>query len=165
MTPPLPVTAAVAPLPVMTPAQVRAALLAGTEIALLDVREEDPFAQAHPLWAVQLSAGRIALDAPWRLPRRSVTVVVYDNGEGLAVPAARELQALGWTAVHLLAGSADVAGRAGGAGGTAELTPNGLAAWREAGGELFRDVNVPSKAFGELVEHEAGTPSLPARCP
>ncbi len=28
----------------------------------------------------------------------------------------------------------------------------GLSGWRAAGGELFRDVNVPSKAFGELVE-------------
>lgn len=125
-----------------TPAAVRAALLARQEIALVDVREEDPFAQAHPLWAVQLSAGRIALDAPWRLPRREVPVVVYDNGEGLAEPAARELQALGYTAVQVLGG--------------------GLAAWQASGGELFRDVNVPSKAFGELVEHERHTPSLPA---
>ena len=133
-------------LPELTTAQVRAALLARREIALIDVREEDPFAQEHPLFAVQLSAGRIELDAPWRLPRRDVTIVVYDDGEGLAVAAARTLQALGYTQVHLLAGP----------------QRNGLQGWREAGGELFRDVNVPSKAFGELVEHERHTPSLPA---
>lgn len=129
-------------LPSLTPAQVRQHLLDRREIALIDVREEDPFAQAHPLWAVQLGAGRIALDAPWRLPRHDVTIAVYDNGEGLAAPAARALQALGYTRVHLLAG--------------------GLAGWRDAGGELFRDVNVPSKSFGELVEHVRHTPSLPA---
>jgi hypothetical protein len=39
----------------------------------------------------------------------------------------------------------------------------GLQGWRDAGGELFRDVNVPSKAFGELVEHERHTPSLSAQ--
>ena len=71
-----------------------------------------------------------------------MTIAVYDNGEGLASPAAQELQALGYTRVHLLDG--------------------GLAAWRDAGGELFRDVNVPSKSFGELVEHERHTPSLAA---
>ena len=76
-------------LPSLTPAQVRQSLLDRQEIALVDVREEDPFAQAHPLWAVQLGAGRIALDAPWRLPRRDVPIAVYDNGEGLAAPAAR----------------------------------------------------------------------------
>ncbi|WP_051244160.1 rhodanese homology domain-containing protein [Azohydromonas australica] len=129
-------------LPRLGASDVRAALLSRREIALIDVREEDPFAQEHPLFAVQISAGRIELDAPWRLPRRDVDIAVYDDGEGLAEPAARRLQALGYTRVHLLEG--------------------GLQGWRDAGGELFRDVNVPSKAFGELVEHERGTPSLPA---
>lgn len=129
-------------LPRLGASDVRAALLSRREIALIDVREEDPFAQEHPLFAVQISAGRIELDAPWRLPRRDVNITVYDDGEGLAEPAARRLQALGYTRVHLLEG--------------------GLQGWRDAGGELFRDVNVPSKAFGELVEHERGTPSLPA---
>jgi rhodanese-related sulfurtransferase len=129
-------------LPRLRASDVRTALLLQREIALIDVREEDPFAQEHPLFAVQISAGRIELEAPWRLPRRDVTLAVYDDGEGLAEPAARRLQALGYTQVHLLEG--------------------GLQGWREAGGELFRDVNAPSKAFGELVEHERGTPSLPA---
>ena len=33
----------------------------------------------------------------------------------------------------------------------------------DAGGELFRDVNVPSKAFGEFVEAQRHTPSLSRR--
>ncbi|NML16431.1 rhodanese homology domain-containing protein [Azohydromonas caseinilytica] len=130
-------------LPRLSASDVRTALLFRREIALIDVREEDPFAQEHPLFAVLLSAGRIELEAPWRLPRHDVTIAVYEDGEGLAEPAARRLQALGYTGVHLLDG--------------------GLQGWRDAGGELFRDVNVPSKAFGELVEHERGTPSLPAQ--
>lgn len=135
-------------LPCLNPADVRAALLAKHEVALIDVREEHPFAQEHPLFAVQLSLSRIELDAPWRLPRPDVLMAVYDDGEGLAEPAARTLLALGYTQVHLLAG--------------------GLQGWRDSGGlaggagELFRDVNVPSKAFGEWVEHECCTPSLPA---
>jgi len=134
-------------LPVTTTAEVRAALLARREIALLDVREEAPFAEAHPLFAANLALSRIELEAWRRIPRRDVPIVVYgdDNGrgEGLARRAAERLAGLGYTRVSLLDG--------------------GLAGWAAAGGELFRDVNVPSKAFGELVEAERHTPSFSAQ--
>lgn len=123
--------------------EVRRLLLNRQEVALLDVREEDPYAQAHPLFAANLPAGRIELEAWHRIPRRDTPLVVYDKGEGLAAPAARKLQQLGYTDVSLLAG--------------------GLDGWQQAGGELFRDVNVPSKAFGELVEAQRHTPSLSAQ--
>ena len=42
------------------------------------------------------------------------------------------------------------------------LLEGGLAGWAAGGGELFRDVNAPSKAFGELVEATAGTPAVAA---
>ncbi|USX29057.1 rhodanese-like domain-containing protein [Oxalobacteraceae bacterium OTU3CINTB1] len=128
--------------PYRSPQQVREDLLARREIALLDVREEDPHAQAHPLFAANLPYGRIELDAYAKLPRRDVPIVVLDGGEGLAVSAASRLRQLGYTDVSLLAG--------------------GVAGWQAAGGELFRDVNVPSKAFGELVEAKLHTPSLSA---
>jgi len=130
--------------PSLSFAEVRTRLLARQETALLDVREEDPFAQEHPLWAANLPLSRIELDAFRRIPRRDTVLVLYGShhGEDLAPRAARKLAALGYTEVHLLEG--------------------GLEGWRSAGGELFRDVNVPSKAFGELVEHERHTPSLPA---
>ena len=128
--------------PYRSPQQVREDLLARREIALLDVREEDPHAQAHPLFAANLPYGRIELDAYAKLPRRDVYIVVLDGGEGLAVSAASRLRQLGYTDVSLLAG--------------------GVAGWQAAGGELFRDVNVPSKAFGELVEARNHTPSLSA---
>ena len=123
---------------------LRARLLARDETALLDLREEDPFAQAHPLWAANLPLSRIEIDAWRRIPRRDTFIVLYGahDGEDLVPRAARTLAALGYTNLHALDG--------------------GLDGWRAAGGELFRDVNVPSKSFGELVEHERGTPSLPA---
>jgi len=132
-------------LPTFSAAQVRAHLLArDTEIALLDVREEDPYAQAHPLWAANLPLSRIELEAWRRIPRRDTRIVLFGEhaGDDLAPRAAAVLRRLGYTQVHALDG--------------------GLDGWRAAGGELFRDVNVPSKAFGELVEHERHTPSLPA---
>ena len=130
------------PLPLKTYLDVRQALLAKQEIALIDVREEDPFAQAHLLFASNIAAGHIELYAWSRIPRRDTAIVLLDNGEGLAAPAARTLQKLGYTDVALLAG--------------------GLQGWVEAGGEIFKDVNVPSKALGELGEAQRHTPSLAA---
>jgi rhodanese-related sulfurtransferase len=117
----------VASFPVASCAAVRARLLARDETALLDVREEDPFAQEHPLWAANLPLSRIEIEAWRRIPRRDTFVVLYGahGGTDLAPRAARTFAALGYTNVHLLEG--------------------GLEGWRAAGGELFRDVNVPSK--------------------
>ncbi|MEC4589941.1 rhodanese-like domain-containing protein [Nitrospirillum amazonense] len=124
------------------PEDVRFHLIARRELALLDVREEDPYAQAHPLFAANLPLSRLELEVLDRVPRRDTAIVLYDAGEGLAERAAVTLAALGYTNVRLLTG--------------------GLEGWRAAGYEIFRDVNVPSKAFGELVETEAHTPSLSA---
>jgi len=123
-------------------ANIRQALLARQELALLDVREEAPFAEEHPLFAANIPLSKLELEVYARIPRRDTAVTVYDDGEGLAPLAAQRLQALGYTDVALLEG--------------------GLGGWRKAGGELFRDVNVPSKAFGELVESQRHTPSLAA---
>ncbi|MFZ6049266.1 rhodanese-related sulfurtransferase [Pseudomonas sp. CR3202] len=123
-------------------ADIRKALLAGEETALLDVREEAPFAEAHPLFAANIPLSKLELEVYARIPRRDTRVTVYDAGEGLAERAAHKLRDLGYVDVALLEG--------------------GLEGWRAAGGELFKDVNVPSKAFGELVESERHTPSLAA---
>ena len=37
-----------------------------------------------------------------------------------------------------------------------------MKAWADAGLILFSGVNVPSKAFGEFVEHERDTPNIDA---
>ncbi|WP_408590876.1 rhodanese-like domain-containing protein [Novosphingobium sp.] len=126
----------------VTPQDIRNALLARSEIALIDLREEADFARAHPLFAAQIPLRRLEAEARWRLPRADALVVVYDNGEGLVEPALAQLAALGFTNAHALQG--------------------GLGGWRDAGFELFEDVNSYSKAFGELVEHNRHTPSLPA---
>src|SRR3954469_862417 len=93
----------------MTPAtitspQVRTALLLRDEIALLDLRHEAAFATGHPLFAANMAAGRIALEAGIRLPRKDVPIVLYDAGEGLVPEAADRLAALGYTDVRQLDG-------------------------------------------------------------
>lgn len=127
---------------IATTREVRQALIDGREIALLDIRDEAVFAEAHPLFAASLPLDRVELDILDRVPRLTTPIVVYDDGEGLADASLPRLAALGYSNVSVLEG--------------------GLNGWRTAGGEIFRDVNTPSKAFGELVEARRHTPSLTA---
>ncbi|WP_241911889.1 rhodanese-like domain-containing protein [Telmatospirillum siberiense] len=113
----------------------------GSEIALFDVREEGPYADAHPLFAISLPLTRIESDIFDLVPRRNAPIVLYDDGEGLAERARSLIEGLGYSDVTILEG--------------------GLRGY-ERRGELYRDVNVPSKAFGELVESIRHTPSLAA---
>src|ERR1700682_2650790 len=78
--------------PSVTPSQVRCALLLRDEIALLDVRHEAAFATGHPLFAANMAADRIVLEAETRLPRKDVPIVVYDAGEGLVPQAVDRLE-------------------------------------------------------------------------
>ena len=82
-------------LPSVTPSEIRTALLLRDEIALLDLRHEAAFATGHPLFAANMAAGRIALEAEMRLPRKDVPVVLYDDGEGLVAQAADRLRGIG----------------------------------------------------------------------
>ena len=123
-------------------AALRAALSDGNELAILDAREEGEFARSHLFWAVPCPLSLADLRAPSLLPRRSLRIVAVDAGGGEAERLARILASLGCTDVSVLAG--------------------GIAAWAAAGGELFSGVNVPSKAFGEWVEHHYGTESIDA---
>ena len=112
------------------------------EIALLDAREELSFGQAHILYASCMPLSRLELLADAMVPRRSVRIVVCDGGEGFDERAAKRLSELGYENVSVLDGGVD--------------------AWREARLEIFSGVNVPSKAFGEFIEVEYGTPSVSA---
>jgi hypothetical protein len=60
---------------------VRQALLDKSEIAFLDVREEDPHAQSHPLFAANFPLSRVELDAYSKLPRRDAWLVTLDEGD------------------------------------------------------------------------------------
>ena len=122
---------------------VRNKLLNQEEIAFLDVREEDPHAREHPLFAANLPLSRIEIDAYGKLPKKNIPIVTLDDGEGYAELAAQRLSALGFSDVSVFEG--------------------GVTGWKAAGGEVFKDVNVPSKSFGELVESKRHTPSLSAQ--
>lgn len=113
-----------------------------TELALIDVREAGQFGEGHLFFASNIPYSRLELDAPALLPRLTVPIVLIDDGDGVAQRAARRLQGLGYTSLHVLRG--------------------GNASWSAAGHELFKGVNVPSKTFGELVEWRQHTPRIDA---
>jgi len=126
----------------MTPAALRERLLGKEEFALLDVREQGVHYQGHPFFASSLPLSRLELMAQDLVPRKSAPLVLLDGGEeGLAERARARLASFGYADIDILEG--------------------GCAAWRATGGELFSGVNVPSKAFGEFVEHHYGTPRIP----
>jgi rhodanese-related sulfurtransferase len=128
------------PLTVRSAQHVREALVSRRELALLDVRPEHEHAQGHPLFAASLPFDRLELEVLDRVPDLGAPVVVLDGGEGTAALAERQLSGLGYLRVSMLEG--------------------GIAAWSNAGYELFGDVNAPSKAFGELVASRLRVPFI-----
>ncbi len=112
------------------------------EIAPLDVREDADFAAGHLLLARNVPVGRIELVMDALVPRRDVPIVLMDAGGGEARRAVQPLEGLGYIDVAILDG--------------------GIDAWKAAGYQLYSGTNVPSKAFGELVEHRHHTPSISA---
>ncbi len=125
-------------------AALHAALLDGDELALIDVREQGVYCRSHLFWAVCIPLSRLELQILDLVPRRSARIVLCDDGDsGLAAAAASVLETLGYGDVRILEG--------------------GAAAWAAGGHELYSGVNVPSKAFGEFVEHAYDTPRLPAQ--
>ena len=126
-------------------------LKSGEVFAFFDVREEGEFStKGHPLFATPLPLSRLEPRAFALLPDPHTRIVLMDSGEegqirnGPAAPTAppRSSQQLGYTNVAVMKG--------------------GLKAWRDAGYEVFTGVNVPSKAFGEVVEHDNDTPRIDA---
>ena len=124
------------------PRGLKAQLHDGGEIALLDAREEGPFSRRHLLMASCVPLSRLELLVDDLVPRRTARVVWCDDGDGLGERAAERMSALGYQDVAVLDG--------------------GITAWEATGYRLYTGVHVPSKAFAEVVEHEAGTPWISA---
>lgn len=113
------------------------------EIALFDVREHGQYGESHLFMATSLPYSRLEYEIVRLAPRKSVRLVVYDeNGLGVSVKAAQALIQQGYQDIYILL--------------------NGTQGWQDAGFNLFSGVNLPSKTFGELVEHQCHTPRLSA---
>lgn len=124
----------------VTAADLKAGISRGGELAILDAREEGEFGHGHLFWAIPCPLSKKELRARALLPRKETRVVCVDGGEGHAEKLAAYLTSIGHADVHVLKG--------------------GTPAWKAAGYIVFTGVHVPSKAFGEWVEHHYGTESL-----
>ena len=114
-----------------------------SEIALFDVREHGQYGESHLFLATSVPYSRLEFDAARLALRKSVRLVVYDDdGAGVAVRAAKALEKQGYQQLYILSG--------------------GARGWKDAGFNLFAGVNLPSKTFGELVEHQCHTPRVSA---
>jgi len=122
-------------------------LVDGAELALLDAREQGVYFDSHLFHAACIPLSSLELILRRLVPRADTRVVWCDAGDaapgdGLADRAMARATELGYTNQSVLEG--------------------GTAAWGESGRELYAGVNVPSKAFGEHVEHTYDTPRIPA---
>lgn len=121
---------------------LRRRLYGGGEVALLDVRELGQIAEGHILFSAPLPYSVFELRLPGLVPNLNAPMILVDGGDGVAGRAAGRAEAMGYTDVSVLSGGVD--------------------SWADAGFELFDGVNVPSKVFGEMVEHDADTPRMSA---
>ena len=126
----------------LNPAAVKAMLGDGQELAPIDVREELIFSRSHLLWARNVPLSRLELRLAALVPRKTTRIVLIDDNDGLVQRAADILAGAGYSDLSYLDG--------------------GNAAWAAAGFELFSGVHVPSKAFGEFIEHQSDTPNVSA---
>jgi rhodanese-related sulfurtransferase/predicted metal-dependent enzyme (double-stranded beta helix superfamily) len=126
--------------PLLQPQALKQALVDGGEIAVLDVRESGVFARRHLYFAASAPLWRLELQIDALVARRSTRIVLVDADETLAHHAAAKLVRWGWRNVSVLTGGTD--------------------GWAAAGFEVFSGNNVPSKAFGEAIEHQKHTPTI-----
>jgi rhodanese-related sulfurtransferase len=124
-------------------ADLRRELDSSHEVALLDVRREGDFGTDHVFSASNVPLSQLELRLPTVVPRRTAPIVLCDADDGLTSEAVTVVSGMGYDAVSILEG--------------------GIYAWAHAGHCLFSGINVPSKAFGEYVEHHAGTPHIDPR--
>ncbi len=118
-------------------------LLTSTEeFAVIDPREELMFSRGHLFSATNMPLSRLELLIDAGVPDKSIRIVLCDDGEGTADKAVTVLEELGFSDVRVLDG--------------------GLPAWALTGGAVFSGMNVPSKAFGEVVENKLNTPTISA---
>ncbi|MFT4509224.1 rhodanese-like domain-containing protein [Caballeronia sp. 15711] len=114
----------------------------GEELALLDLRSVEAFAKGHPLFATNLPLENLERDALRFVPRKSVRLVLVDNGDNTAAQGAATLERLGYTDINVLTG--------------------GIPAWTADGLNGLPTFDIPGIIFSESVRDLRGTPSIEA---
>jgi rhodanese-related sulfurtransferase len=127
----------------VAPEALYALLLSSEELALLDVREARQAHQTHLALARHAPLSSLELQIGAFVPRLSTSIVLYDETDADAGPAARAeaiLDRLGYRNVRRLRG--------------------GLAAWQARALPVIDGYNALVKAFGDLARLHYQTPVL-----
>ena len=110
------------------------------EIAFIDVREIGKHTEGHPFFSISIPFSTFEINIGRLLPNKNVRVVLFDDNNGISELAYKQAKALGYSKILIL--------------------KEGVKGWLGAKFKLFDGINVPSKSFGELVEHKFRTPSI-----
>ncbi len=97
----------------VTVAEARERLASGRDIRLIDVREDNEWQAGHAAGATHLGRGIIERDIEKEVPDKGAELILYCGGGYRSALAAVNLQRMGYTNVHSMAG--------------------GWTAWQEAG--------------------------------
>ncbi|MGB7913616.1 MAG: rhodanese-like domain-containing protein [Desulfobaccales bacterium] len=128
----------------ITAHQLKDLLKGDMEIALLDVRERNPFSREHLLRSSCVPLSQLEIIIGDLVPRLAAKIVLISEGPSdvwrLDERAALRLHELGYLDVSILQG--------------------GVSGWRDAGFELFSGVGSYSKAFGEWIAEKYHTPFI-----
>jgi rhodanese-related sulfurtransferase len=130
------------PIRTLTPEALRNLIASRREVAVLDIREEGVSARRRLFYSSVTPVGRLGFVVKRLVPRRDTPVVLVDTHGESSRRAAAFLDEAGYTDVSVLDG--------------------GIDGWARAGYEVFSGTNVPSKAFGEIIETRLHTPNIDA---
>lgn len=126
----------------LSPEAVRRVLLAGGEVALLDVRSLEDYGRGHVLPAVPAPRDRMRDELPRLVPCRATRLILCDDGRGEAAAAAELAAGLGYGNLAVLDG--------------------GTSGWQGAGFRLFDGINVLGAALAETVDLVCRPPNISA---
>ncbi|HEY7167000.1 MAG TPA: rhodanese-like domain-containing protein [Candidatus Binatia bacterium] len=108
--------------------------------AVFDIRERGEFNESQISFATSLPRSQIEFRIGDLVPAPEIPVIVYGVGDGREQLAATTIENLGYANVSILTG--------------------GLSAWKDAHLLVVSGVNVPSKAFGERLQHQENVPEI-----
>jgi rhodanese-related sulfurtransferase len=112
----------------------------GNELAVLDLRDESAFAKGHPLFATNLPLRRLVAEVTRFVPRKSVRLVLVDDGSGQSAKGAAILGRLGYADINILKG--------------------GIPAWLEGGVNGLPTFDIPGVIFTVAVADQRETPAI-----
>ena len=120
---------------------LKSLLLSSEVYALFDVRERHEFERGHIYGATQVSRSFLEFRITKQAPVKDTMIILYDNKGCRALMAADTLKRHGYTNLAYLEG--------------------GLNLWKKEGYQIVKGLNVPSKAFGELIAIREKVPQIP----